>query len=362
MSSDGDRAADLNLEVYKGPDPEYVGDYELPQVLRKAAIHRYGEIARRGKLHLQLEESTADHDVYAGPPQVRNLTERYARCRLRVSQDDRPVSEEEMRLVDLFGPVLAEQLGRRLPEEKLWAFRICRRRAGPIIILSGILANWLSGEERPAPAVEGAMDVKPGEARHQPFTLTPVAPSHTEMVEPEALGLDPEHIGRINVLLSPDVHDLLVHTLPLSHRLEEGGFLLGRVTRAGAEAHLVQVTHVTPAHQSGAGVAHFTFTGDSFLAAAKVIEERDQDELLIGWYHTHLAGIAFDMGLSSIDVDLHLATFHRPWQVAGLISLRRGERVLRFYGRDDKKLREYDQWVSDDSGKYRRVVRAVGRG
>ena len=41
------------------------------------------------------------------------------------------------------------------------------------------------------------------------------------------------------------------------------------------------------------------------------------------------------MGLSSIDVDLHMATFQRPWQVAALINLRRRSRLLRFYGRGD---------------------------
>ena len=94
---------------------------------------------------------------------------------------------------------------------------------------------------------------------------------------------------------------------------------------------------MTPAHRSGAGMVHFTFTGESFLAVAQLLEERGQQEELVGWYHTHLFGIDFDMGLSGIDVDLHLATFQRPWQVAALINIRRGRRILRFYGRGERR-------------------------
>jgi hypothetical protein len=66
------------------------------------------------------------------------------------------------------------------------------------------------------------------------------------------------------------------------------------------------------------------------------------------------------MGLSSIDVNLHLATFQRSWQVAALINIRPDQRMLRFYGRGENNLQEYGQWISDDSGKYRRVPPALG--
>jgi proteasome lid subunit RPN8/RPN11 len=160
--------------------------------------------------------------------------------------------------------------------------------------------------------------------------------------------------------MSAEIHGQFLWDMPLASRMEEGGFLLGRVTKASDEAHIVEITHVTPAHRSGAGIIHFTFTGESFLAVARLIEERGQSEDLVGWYHTHLFGVDFSMGLSPIDIDLHLATFQRPWQVAALINIQNGGRILRFYGRDEQKLREYDQWISDDSGRYRPASPALG--
>ena len=80
----------------------------------------------------------------------------------------------------------------------------------------------------------------------------------------------------------------------------------------------------------------------------------------IKWYALLAIGVAFSMGLSPIDVDLHMATFQRPWQVAALVNVRHQGRVLRFYGRSADGLREYDQWISDDSGKYRPAGHALG--
>jgi proteasome lid subunit RPN8/RPN11 len=350
---------DVDLELYRGEDRQFFGEYEFAPVLRKAAVLRFGDLAKRGKIELLLEEGL-DSEPYPGPPEVRNLAITYGRCSLRVIRNGETVGEDSLRIVDLIGPVLARELLALRPEEAYWGFRL-RKRGLALVVLGGQLARQLVGEERPTPNVKGSIEVDPDAARHRPFTLTPIAAADAETVEPSELGLDPERLGRLNILMSAEIHDQLVRTMPLANRMEEGGFLLGRVNRAG-EAYLVEVTHVTPAHRSGAGAVHLTFTGDSFLAAAQLIEERGREEDLVGWYHTHLLGVGTRMGLSSIDVRLHLATFHRPWQVAALINLRTEGRLLRFFGRDGEGLREYDQWISDDSGKYRPAAPPVGGG
>ena len=286
-------------------------------------------------------------------------------CQLQVTRGGETVADERLRLVALLGPVLARDLRDREPEETQWGFLLRRQRL-TVILADSIdhLTGQLVGTERPVPEIKGSVDVDLSEPRHRPFTLTPMADEDARLIRPEELGLDPGRLGRINILMSEDIYDEFLQRMPLTDRMEEGGFLLGKVTKAAADdVHLVEITHITPAHRSGAGMVHFTFTGESFLAVAQLLEERRQEEELVGWYHTHLFGIDLDMGLSEIDVDLHRATFQRPWQVAALINIRRGHRFLRFYGRGGGDgLEEYDQWICDDSARYRLADRAVGGG
>ena len=100
-------------------------------------------------------------------------------------------------------------------------------------------------DERPTPEVEGSVEVDLTERRHQPFTLTPMATSDVETVNAEDFGLAPGRLRKLNILMSVGIHDELLRTMELSDRIEEGGFLLGRVRRAtrdGGDAHLVEVT------------------------------------------------------------------------------------------------------------------------
>jgi proteasome lid subunit RPN8/RPN11 len=344
----------IDLLLYQGDDDEYFGRYEFAILLRRAARLQLGDDARRGKIELILE-GPPDEEPFPGPPEIRNLEPRNGQCTLRILHDGETVQERRLRVVELMGPVLADELRNLRPAEQRWGFRLRRQRFRTLVVVDN-----LADHGRPAPESEGAMDVDPYADRHLPFEVTPIPRPEAELVQPQDLGLDQEHLDQLNILMSSEIHQRFLATMPLSDTMEEGGFLLGRVTKADDKAHLVEVTHVTPAHRSGAGAIHFTFTGDSFLAVARLIEERGMAEELVGWYHTHLFGVDMDMGLSSIDVDLHLATFQRPWQVAALVNVRDQRRVLRFYGRDDQGLKEYRQWISDDSGRYRPADAVLG--
>lgn len=351
---------DIDLEIYLAGPRRFFGKVDFVEVLREAALRHFGAEAGKGQIEMELV-GPPDDRPWAGPPRVTNASEKFGHCHLRLMRDGTAIKDDHLPVNQVFGPVLAPRLREMAPTEEDWEFELRLRRSRSIVLVVTEKLDRLTGEERPAPETKGAVEVDPRARQHRPFTLTPIAAAEAERVEPEQLGLDPGRLGRINILIPDRIHDELVRTMPMSDRMEEGGFLLGKVTRAAEDAHLVLITHVTPAHESGAGLAHFTFTGDSFLAAAKLIAEREQDELLVGWYHTHLFSADDKMGLSSIDVDLHLATFQRPWQVAGLLNITRRGRVLRFYGRDEgKRLREYDQWIADDSGKYRPASRPVG--
>lgn len=356
----------IRLELFRGTEQDYVGEVDFAKVLRRAARRQWGELDRKARIHIDLEEP-ADPEPYPGPPEVRNVSDAYGHCRLRLVHDGETLRDERLRITDLLGPVLAEELHTMALDEAHWGFRLRQRRVLTVLV-AGELVQRLTGEERPVPEVRGAVEIDLGERRHHPFKVTPIAGADVDEVEPAALGLDPDELTRLNILMPADIHRRFHREMRLSARMEEGGFLLGRVTKADEEIHFVEVTHITPAHQSGAGMAHFTFTGDSFMAVAQLIAERGGEEELVGWYHTHPSGVDKQMGLSSIDVDLHLSTFQRPWQVAALINLRRdGRRLLRFYGRSGpgaehsgKELEEYHQWIADDSGRYRRAAPELG--
>ncbi|TCO52882.1 JAB N-terminal domain-containing protein [Actinocrispum wychmicini] len=344
---------EVDLEVFRARDKEPYCRYDFASVLRRAALRTFGDMARRGKIELTLEEAEAG-GTHPGPPEVRNLVARDGNCVLRLIQDGKTAQEVRLPTVDLVGPVLADELRQVRPGERHWSFRLRQRRVTALIVLGDKIAEQLTRlSGRPEPVIEGSMDVDPRKDRHQPFEVTQIEDQDEQLVQPADLGLDPDQLDRVNVLMPAKIHQQLLKDMPLATTMEEGGFLLGRVAKADERTHLVEITHVTPAHRSGAGMIHFTFTGESFLAVHRLIEERGQAEKLVGWYHTHLLGVGIDMGLSSIDEDLHLATFQRPWQVAALINIRKRDRLLRFFGRGDKDLQEYDLWISDDSGGYR---------
>jgi hypothetical protein len=107
---------------------------------------------------------------------------------------------------------------------------------------------------------------------------------------------------------------------------------------------------------------HFTFTGDSFRTMSRVMEERHPDHQLVGWYHTHLFSAVGGMGLSRTDVELHRATFRRPWQVAALINISGGRRVVRCYSRSENSMEACPLWSrDDDTAPYRRTRPSLGR-
>ncbi|GAA2372892.1 JAB N-terminal domain-containing protein [Nonomuraea africana] len=338
----------VEIELFKGEQETYHARLALAPVLREALKELAGVAADDTRLFMQLHRERDPHPI-VGPPRLVNLGEEVGFLTLTAVRRGETVYEGRHSVNELVGSVLTGVVTRLDPAETYWSFRI---RAGLFDIDTG----------RPTPQVEGAVQVDLQRRRRLPFTVTKVEPAEAELVDPAKLGLDPAALGPVNVLLPAEVHELLMGGLRLSERLEEGGFLIGRVSRARPDAYLVEVTHITPAHRSGAGAIHFTFTGDSFVAVNQMIADRGLGEELVGWYHTHLRGVDVGLGLSATDVDLHRATFLRPWQVAALLNLSRNGRMLRFYGRagDGERVEQCSQWVADERGRYRGTSPDVG--
>jgi proteasome lid subunit RPN8/RPN11 len=149
----------------------------------------------------------------------------------------------------------------------------------------------------------------------------------------------------LNVLLSSAVSKEL-NGRPFSNKVEEGGFLVGCVySQIGYNGnYIIHITGVHNAQRAEASDLHFCFSGESFSALRDLLRSRPQDRLL-GWYHTHLFDATEEMGLSSIDVRLHLSTFTLPWHIAALINLGNEGRTLRFYGRHEEHVVLYPHCV-----------------
>jgi hypothetical protein len=279
------------------------------------------------------------HPVPAPPasrerPRVENLLPDYGYGTVIVVEDGAVTYRHPHPLEELFGRPLRKRLGASHPADLVWGYRI----VGPG--LTGLLT-------RPAPEVEGSFLVEPyleGEAPG--FRVRAVPDPDPPEASLAAFGIEAESDRPVKVLVRSAVACQLRERQAFSQEYEEGGFLVGRVfkDRRHAGTFLVEVTGALAARYTGASLLHFTFTGDSFQEVKRALYGRP-DEQLLGWYHTHLFPAREEMGLSTVDLDLHFTTFRKPWQLAGLINFeRRGERTLRFYVRRDGAMALCPQW------------------
>ncbi|MGN5381470.1 JAB N-terminal domain-containing protein [Streptomyces lasalocidi] len=347
--------------LYKGTSFELVGKMTLSSLLVEAVRRELVDGDPDEQLVLEIRYlRRPDPRLADGPRTIHNLRSQIGRLALTVTRGSEKVVDGEFPVRELLGPVLQHVVQQVDPDEEVWGF--CLDHPS----LSGVALG------RSTPEVEGTMDLNLRESRRS-FTVRKVAEPPMPGLDPDQLGIDAAGLGPVTVLLSADLHGHL-HEMKLS-RAAGGGRLPARqgpqgpaprpaAAAAGGDGeaqpdrYLVEITEVTPAEHSGAGALHFTFTGDSFRDMNQRITASGPDRQLMGWYHTHLFS-GNDSGLSSIDVDLHLGTFRQPWQVAGLINLSGDERLLRFYARSGDSVRECEQWVKDDRGRYRRARAAV---
>ncbi|GHE37114.1 hypothetical protein GCM10017673_44590 [Streptosporangium violaceochromogenes] len=344
----------IEIELYRGSGRAYYGRLPLTRVLVDAlnAEHPgllprgdYPEVAERIRFVLRFH-NVEDTEKPSREPRLVNMRTGFGHVDLIVTVDSHVVHRAHYTVSRLLGAPLAPLLRRLEPDEHEWGFAVGHPALGE------------QENSRPAPEVEGSVDIDLRRPGAVPFTVEKIAAPLPEEVGDGDLGIPPDLLGPVNVLLPEAVHRRLHHDLPLSETIEEGGFLLGRVRRAAGagERLLVEVTHVTPAECSGASAVHFTFTGDSFSAVNRLITEGGEARRLVGWYHTHLFCPEIDMktgtGLSTTDVDLHFATFRRPGQVAGLINVHDAGRTVRFYGRLGDRMVESAVWSPDEHGRY----------
>jgi JAB N-terminal domain len=287
-----------------------------------------------------------------GLPVLENLRPSHGYVQVRILRDGGLIYQHPHPVRQLIGQPLRQELRKRDPNVTHWGYGL----TGP-----GMNAAPLT---RPAPRVAHETRIRSGPWPRLNLTVE-------EMPDPEPTETTLAALGVPGGAADPDPAAPLVEvvvawteTYPFSEEIEEGGFLAGTVYRDAERpgGYLVHVTAFLAAERTGASMLSFTFTGESFLRVGQQLESRGGDEQLLGWYHTHLFAATSWMGLSSVDEELHRSTFKRPWQVAALVNVTSGGRVLRFYHGEGDEMVLVPYWAVPGEDAALTVGRAGGEG
>jgi len=329
----------VEIDLYRSAD--YVRSHRIPvaPLLREIFEPLLGQSLTGARFRLVFLPVPGSA-VLEGNPVMVNLRSGHDYVQVFIMRDGDIVYQHPHSVMEIFGRPLQAALARREPDEQHWGFGI--------VGIHGSQAALV----RPRPPVAMSMNLRTGESKPPLFRVEEVLPPEPAPATLADLGVSdaatPDAGAVVGVVLSPRAHDSLAQAMDLSRHIEEGGFLVGRVFGNADQPgrYLVKITEVIEAERTGASLLHFTFTGDSFTRIGALIATRQTDEELVGWYHTHLFPASEELGLSSIDVDLHTDTFRQPWQVAGLVNITEDERVVRFYSCEHGVMTRAPVWVS----------------
>lgn len=330
-----------SIDVFRGSDRTLYLSVPLISLLKISLHNLLGQWTDSARVTLSLHPVPDDDVPPAGPPTVRNLLPQCGYATVEITIDGRVVYRHPHTTVELIGHPLQLLLAQIEPGEAEWGYTF-----------SG-LSLPRSDVNIPVPDVQGSVQITPFAAGEQPRfqikRLPDPAPQSGRLAD-YGVTVGEHAAAPVKVILDRQLFQNLVFR-QFSADVEEGGFLLGRVFE-DADApgtFLVKLTAAPAAQHTGASLLHLTFTGDSFEAVKRELRTGSPDDRLVGWYHTHLFAAAEEMGLSSVDIQLHSTTFLMPWQLAGLVNITKDERTLRFYTRRQDAMVLCPQWVTDAS-------------
>lgn len=337
--AEGIARMNARVELYRGPDFEPTEPLPLMAVVARSLEQLLGRPFADATVILNLIRFPDDSSP-GGVPALTNLAPEFGYVYVLVQRGAEVLYRHPHPVGELLAPGLRAIAAERDPRVTHWGYRIA---------IDGVTSG---GQVRQSPSVAGAAAIDPFEMTEGPeFTFQPLEEEPLPEASPADFGIretGPADGAPVKVVLSRSVMHDLCRQRPLSDRVEEGGFLIGRAYRdATAEGgHLVEITDAPMAMYTGASLLHFTYTGDSFAALKEMLRRGGSRDRLLGWFHTHLFPASVPMGLSSVDVTLHFGTFTFPWQVAGLINLDGPrDRTLRFYVRRGESMIQCPHWA-----------------
>jgi len=323
------------IRVYKTDD--YLPDHELDlvEVLSTAFASVVGERAHAVLYRLAFDE-VEYHGLTEVEPQVISLQPSHGFILVEIIDTERNtiIYRHPHPADEVIGRPLRDLLVDQDPMETHWGY--------------AVVAPGMSNVQlvRPLPEMDGL------HTSHFPvgpitFSVEPI-PEPDPPLETFSLGEEWAERGGLAIELDDQTKAWMLNEDTFARDVEEGGFLVGSVARnsAAPEQHVLKISAALPAERTGASLLHFTFSGESFMRLNDALVRRQKGERILGWYHTHLFDATSEMGLSSIDLELHRKTFRQPWQVAGLINLTSARVVLRFYALDQTDVELVNEHVS----------------
>ena len=178
------------------------------------------------------------------------------------------------------------------------------------------------------------------------FTSTEVAP-HLPIGNAVLANLIPEatlqgkhHEGDMPLLVPQRVLDEAKELSKRAGTKETGGILIGRLQRDVAVPEVfAEVTAQIPARHTEATLTSLTFTAKTWTDVRAALELRKQDEIMLGWWHSHpvrewckdcsaesqrVCGMAENF-FSAHDRALHRTIFPRAYSVALVVNDQAGD-------------------------------------
>ncbi|MGK7875974.1 MAG: JAB N-terminal domain-containing protein [Xenococcaceae cyanobacterium] len=388
---------DYKIELYRGDDRKLFGTIPFMPILRESMERILGRSLLLESLFIMIH-NVPEEPLPMESPIVENLIPTFGYTYVRVYQGNFLIYQHPHRLYDVVTQTLRTKLMNQYPEEKWWGFRVDVPGMPTVASMRSMAATSTT---YPTPQVKGNIEVRPYAPGEKPgfsirrlaeaeppiktlgdFGVTANSPVNLQGLSSQTNTVTKqfkiqnltennddgkreieEHITAVNatesedqidkipvkIVLGRSLYQDLCEQRSLSQKVEEGGFLIGKVYRDGddEQTYLLEVTDALTAKYTGASFIHLTFTGDSFVEVKRTLRQSNLGERLLGWYHTHLFPATSGFGLSSIDVELHLSTFTIPWQLAGLINIDNNQRILRFYVRQGNKMVLCPYWIID---------------
>ncbi len=379
---------DYKIQLYRGPDRKFFGTKPFMPILRESLEKLLGRSLLLKSIKIVIHQ-VPEEPLPMEPPIVENLVPAFGYTYVQVYEGEFLIYQHPHRFYDIVTKTLREKLKNQHPEETWWGFRV---DVPGMPEISALKLNSELSSVYAIPQVKGKAEIYPYAPGEKPrFKIRRLADEEPPVKTLADFGLlssstssevieefDEKNISKakldkdllreqesresaafeeitnpqitesqqtvektpVKIVLSRSLYQDLCHQRPLSQKVEEGGFLIGKVFRDGddRDTYLLEISNALKAKHTGASFLHLTFPGDSFVEVKRTLHQNHQGDLLLGWYHTHLFPATPNFGLSSIDDELHFSTFTKPWQVAGLINLDGNKRTLRFYVRQGKKM------------------------
>ncbi|HET9895634.1 MAG TPA: JAB N-terminal domain-containing protein [Streptosporangiaceae bacterium] len=338
----------VQVELYRSAD--YIGPEHQPLVplLRDAFEAILGRSLERASFMLNLY-AIDDDEPLAGHPTLVNLRGSHGYTHVSIVDQGKLIYQHPHPVREIIATPLQRRLRTEFPEVGHWGYGLVGPGLENLMMI------------RPTPDIAGRIDIPAGQGRRRGVHVEELPdpdPPASSLAELHAVnparprGGPASNLGDepVAIVLSRSAHRSLTQR-EFSGEVEEGGFLIGHrhADRRCPGRALLAVTAAVPAQSTGASLLRFTFTGESFLRLGDLIAGRGRDEQILGWYHTHLFPATPGFGLSTVDVQLHMSTFRRKWQVAALLNLNEWHRVLRFYRTDADGMTEAPFWVAEPS-------------